>query len=209
MVEGGGFGPVDARLLGALDGVGLLGEWSYDYGTRVFRSSPGVSRAFALDPEEGERGLPVEVYERAIHPADVAWLRATRAAPPGLSGLRVTEIRVFDARGDERWIMVRGRFVLDAEDRPAFGYGVMLDVTDYNAGGERPFVAPAAPLVDPHFVLLEALAMAFRAARQLAQEGIERGCRALLFRAAELVGREAPPPHALAERDRERRRRLN
>lgn len=206
MGAGEELGRLDARLVAALEGIGLLGEWSYDYPSRVFRSSPGVSGAFAIAPEDGLRGQPVELYERAVHPDDVGWLRTTRSAPPGHSGLRVTELRVIDAAGRERWIMVRGRFVLDAEDLPAFGYGVMFDVTDYNAGGERPFVAPAAPLTDPHFVLLESLAMAFRASRQLAQGAIERGCRALLFRVAELVARQVRPSLMLDERDEPGRR---
>ncbi|RYB01626.1 hypothetical protein [Lichenibacterium ramalinae] len=178
-----------ARLLEALEGVGVLGEWSFDYATGMFRSSAAVSRAFDIAPDDGLHGLPVEVYERAIHPADVSWLRATRAAAPGWSGLRVTEIRVTDGAGRLRWIMVRGRFVLGDRGRPILGYGIMLDVTDYNDSGERPFVTPAAPFVDPLFVLLEALSIAYRASRQVAQAAIERGCRDLLFRTAELLGR--------------------
>lgn len=176
------------RLIEALEGIGVLGEWSLDYAAGIFRSSPGVSEAFGVSPEDGNRGLPVEVYERAVHPADVTWLRTTRAAPPGWSGLRVTELRVRDAAGGQRWIMVRGRFVLSPEGKPVLGYGVMLDVTDYNESGDRPFVTPAAPLVDPLFVLLESLSIAFRAARQISQTAIERACRDLLFRTAALLG---------------------
>lgn len=179
----------DARLMDALEGVGVLGEWSFDYGTGVFRSSASVSQAFAIAPDDGLQGVPVEVYERAIHPADVEWLRSTRAAAPGWSGLRVTEIRVVDAAGRLRWIMVRGRFLLGDRGRPVLGYGIMLDVTDYNDSGARPFVTPAAPFVDPLFVLLEALSIAYRASRQVAQAAIERGCRDLLFHTAALLGR--------------------
>ena len=194
------------RLVEALEGVGVLGEWSFDYAAGIFRSSPGVSEAFGVSPEDGDGGLPVEVYERAVHPADIAWLRATRATPPGWSGLRVTELRVRDAAGGQRWIMVRGRFVLSPDGKPAWGYGIMLDVTDYNESGERPFVAPAAPLVDPLFVLLEALSVAFRAARQISQSAIERGCRDLLFRTAALLGRshDEANPEDVADRRPER-----
>lgn len=198
----------DGRLIEALDGVGVLGEWSFDYRAQVFRSSPGISLAFGLSPEDGSRGQPVEVYERAVHPADVAWLRTTRAAAPGWSGLRVTEVRLRDGAGGQRWIMVRGRFILDEAGRPVLGYGIMLDVTDYNDSGERPFVAPAAPLVDPVFVLLEALSVAFRASRQIGQEVIERGCRALLFRTAALLG-QSQKVEALDEAAARRRKRLN
>lgn len=198
----------DARLVEALEGVGVLGEWSFDYGSGMFRSSAAVSQAFAIAPGDGLRGLPVEVYERAIHPADVSWLRSTRAAAPGWSGLRVTEIRVTDDAGRLRWIMVRGRFVLGDQGRPVLGYGIMLDVTDYNDSGERPFVTPAAPFVDPLFVLLEALSVAFRAARQVAQVAIERGCRELLFRTAELLGR-ARDEKLDEDTPAQRRKRLN
>jgi hypothetical protein len=196
------------RLVEALQGVGVLGEWSFDYAAGVFRSSPGVSEAFGVSPEDGDRGLPVEVYERAVHPADLAWLRTIRATPPGWSGLRVTELRVRDAAGGQRWLMVRGRFVLSADGRPAWGYGIMLDVTDYNESGERPFVTPAAPLVDPLFMLLETLSVAFRAARQISQSAIERGCRDLLFRTAALLGQshEEVDPEDIAAR---RPKRLN
>ncbi len=196
------------RLAEALDGIGVLGEWSFDYHTKLFRSSPGISRVFAVPPEDGSRGQPVEVYERAVHPGDVIWLRATRAAAPGWSGLRVTEIRVVDADGRQRWIMVRGRFIVDSEGRPSLGYGIMLDVTDYNDSGERPFVTPAAPLVDPLFVLLESLSVAFRAARQIAQTAIERACRTLLFRTAALLG-HADHATGVEDASAQRRRRLN
>lgn len=198
----------DASLLEALEGVGVLGEWSFDYATGVFRSSAAVSQAFAVEAADGLRGLPVELYERAIHPEDVSWLRSTRASAPGWSGLRVTEIRVIDGMGRLRWIMVRGRFVLGDRGRPVLGYGIMLDVTDYNDSGERPFVTPAAPFVDPLFVLLESLSVAYRASRQVAQEAIERGCRELLFRTAELLGR-ARNTSPDAETPEQRRRRLN
>ena len=198
----------DARLMDALEGVGVLGEWSFDYGTGIFRSSAAVSQAFAIAPGDGLQGQPVEVYERAIHPADVDWLRSTRAAAPGWSGLRVTEIRVVDDAGRLRWIMVRGRFVLGDRGRPVLGYGIMLDVTDYNDSGERPFVTPAAPFVDPLFVLLEALSIAYRASRQVAQSAIERGCRDLLFRTAELLGR-ARTQNLDEDTPAQRRKRLN
>ena len=167
-----------------------MGEWSFDYATQVFRSSPGISQCFGIDAGTGERGVPVEVYERAIHPDDVKWLRSTRAAPPGWSGLRVTEIRVIDTAGRERWLMVRGRFVLDENDRPLFGYGVMLDMTTYHQSGDRAFVNPAAPLSEPLVELLNALADAYRAARQIGLTAIERSCRALLFRSTRHLAHE-------------------
>ena len=178
------------RLIAALEGIGVLGEWSFDYASQVFRSSPAVSHAFAVDAEAGERGHPVEVYERAVHPDDVGWLRSTRAATPGWSGLRVTEMRVIGADGRERWIMVRGRFVVDEDDRLVLGYGVMLDLTDYNESGERPLVTPAAPLAHPVIVLLDALSTAYRAARQIALDAVVRSCRAMLFQAARHLARQ-------------------
>ena len=197
-----------ARLIGALEGIGVLGEWSFDYRTQVFRSSPAVSHAFAIDAQDGERGQPVEVYERAVHPDDLGWLRSTRAAAPGWSGLRVTEMRVIGADGRERWIMVRGRFMVDEDDRLAFGYGVILDLTDYNESGDRPLVAPAAPLAHPLIVLLDSLSTAYRAARQLALDAVERNCRALLFQATRHLARRDP---ALVAPDRsgEGRKRLH
>ncbi len=197
-----------ARLIGALEGIGVLGEWSFDYRSQVFRSSPAVSHAFAIGAQDGERGQPVEVYERAVHPDDVGWLRSTRAAVPGWSGLRVTEMRVIGADGRERWIMVRGRFVVDEDDRLVLGYGVILDLTDYNESGERPLVTPAAPLAHPVVVLLDSLSTAYRAARQIALDAVVRNCRALLFQAARHLARQDP---ALVAPDRagEGRKRLH
>lgn len=197
-----------ARLIGALEGIGVLGEWSFDYRTQVFRSSPAVSHAFAIDPEDGERGQPVEIYERAVHPDDVHWLRSTRAAVPGWSGLRVTELRVIGADGCERWIMVRGRFMVDEDDRLVLGYGVMLDMTDYNESGERPLVTPAAPLAHPLIVLLDSLSTACRAARQLVLDAVERSCRAMLFQAARHLARQ-DLARVAPERSAEARKRLH
>nr|WP_245218887.1 PAS domain-containing protein [Rubellimicrobium aerolatum] len=123
----------EQRFRFALDAAGGIGTWDWDVtGDRVFTSEQ-FARMYGLDPDRARAGLPVEEYVAGIHPDDrpEAARRIAEAVTTG--GDYQMEYRVQTRDGDVRWVIARGRCLLDAQARPVRFPGVTFDITERRA----------------------------------------------------------------------------
>lgn len=131
----------------ALDALDVIGRWDWDAATDCIRADAFVALLFNVMPDEGEAGLPLATYIDAIHAEDrqrvLALIR--RSAQDGSTYL--TEHRVISIDGRTRWVLARGRFVSDHNNRPLSGSGILVDITQMRMS-EGTFDQPGSHLVE-------------------------------------------------------------
>lgn len=117
----------DKRLNFAAASAGI-GLWQYDPRTNELWSSEHCRKMFGLP---ASKPLTTEVMLDAIHPNDrhVA-LASVRAATFGNLDHGVSEFRVADANGRERWIEVRGHTDVDRDGWVRVS-GIFRDISAY------------------------------------------------------------------------------
>jgi signal transduction histidine kinase len=115
------------RLSMALD-AGGLGAWEFDLNARTLEATPACKAVFGCD---ADAPLALQDLIAAIHPDDRA--QAQTVFRPGPQPGTDTEYRIAGGRRIE----LRGRLVLDADDRPSRVAGVVRDVSDRHQAKER------------------------------------------------------------------------
>lgn len=97
----------------ALDASDLIGRWEYDVVKDLAYADALVALVFNIDPEAMAAGIALDVYLSAVHPEDRERL-AGEIERSMETGLCCTfEYRVCSADGVVRWVLDRGRIVLD------------------------------------------------------------------------------------------------
>jgi PAS domain S-box-containing protein len=120
----------EARLNLALDASGVVGTWDWDVVADRVYADPRFATLFGGDSLWTTEGKPVAEYVNAIHPDDVARVKAaiergmTRGEP-----FR-EDYRLVQKDGSVRWIDARGRCQFDAAGAPTRFPGVAVDITD-------------------------------------------------------------------------------
>ena len=61
----------------------------------------------------------------------------------------LAEYRVVARNGTVRWLLSRGRTFQDPVGRPLRAGGILIDITEMRAGGDRPFLCSEASPIDP------------------------------------------------------------
>lgn len=123
----------EARLSMALTGGGL-GAWELDLGSGRLSATPMCKDHFG---HGAEAAFTYDDLAQGVHPDDRArqqdaFERATTArAPIGI------ECRSVGPDGTVRWIEIRGRTVLDEEERPVRLSGITRDVTERHEAKDR------------------------------------------------------------------------
>lgn len=104
-----------------------LGTWTLDLQTGRLVVSHAFKQILGL-----RAGLPLtrEHLVAAVHPHDRDKALAAMDVSSSEQKDHDTEFRVVTPSGETRWVLMRGRSHLDAEDRPLGIAGVVLDVTD-------------------------------------------------------------------------------
>jgi PAS domain S-box-containing protein len=116
----------DERTRFALDAAGI-GEWDFDFATRVVHTSPLHDRCFGY--REPVTGWNFERARAHVHPDDRAEFERTyREALTGEAELD-HEFRVRWQDGSEHWLWARGRRFADPQGRPARFTGIITDVS--------------------------------------------------------------------------------
>lgn len=117
----------DKRLNFAAASAGI-GLWQYDPRTNELWSSEHCRKMFGLT---ASRPLTTEVMLDAVHPNDrhVA-IASVRAATFGNLDHGVSEFRVADANGRDRWIEVRGHTDIDRDGSVRVS-GIFRDISAY------------------------------------------------------------------------------
>jgi PAS domain S-box-containing protein len=113
----------ETRLNLALDASGVVGTWDWDVVADRVYADPRFAALF------GE-GKPVVEYVNAIHPDDVARVKAAIDRGLTLGEPFREEYRLVQKDGSVRWIDARGRCQFDDAGAPTRFPGVAVDITD-------------------------------------------------------------------------------
>jgi PAS domain S-box-containing protein len=119
----------DARLrLDAAMDAGRIATWVYDIATdQVF--SDAMLREFYGVPGTDDRGDPLSLYLRAVHPDDLTRVNTLLRDASATSRSYEAEYRLL-TEGKERWVVARGRVEREGTGKAARLVGVVLDITD-------------------------------------------------------------------------------
>jgi len=120
----------DERLNFAAASAGI-GLWQYDPRADHLWSSEHCRAMFGLP---ADTPLTTEALINAVHPNDRRLaLAAVRAATFGHLDDAVSEFRVVDAKGHDRWLEARGRTSVDHHANSIRVSGIFRDITAYKA----------------------------------------------------------------------------
>ncbi|MEE7504951.1 PAS domain-containing protein [Methylobacterium mesophilicum] len=120
----------------ALDSADMIGHWSWDPATDRVRVDALVALLFKVDPIEAEAGIPLAIYEGAIHADDRARVVGVDRRSVAAGNSYIAEYRVISVDGRTRWILARGRFTRLSAGRPKGGRGILADITGLRARAE-------------------------------------------------------------------------
>ena len=140
--------PLD-RLHAALDASCVVGTWDWDIVRNTMVYDAGAARLLTGDAALAEREIEGEDSIAAVHPADHAWLREHVGRAVMAGGLMLAEYRVIAEDGEIRWLLSRGRTYHDAGGRPVRSRGIIIDITEMRAGGDRYVMLGAVGREDP------------------------------------------------------------
>jgi hypothetical protein len=113
----------------ALDALDVIGRWEWDAATDLVRSDAFVALLFNVDPEEAETGVPIAIYQAAIHVEDRGRVVELIKRSSQEGSAHLIEYRVISADGRTRWVLTRGRFSTDHTGRTLSGGGILIDIT--------------------------------------------------------------------------------
>lgn len=144
-----GCGEASDRLRAALDASCVVGTWAWDIVRGTMMYDAGAAQLLTGDPSLADTEISGPETMAAVHPDDHPWLldhvqRAVRAG-----GLVLAEYRVVARDGTVRWLLSRGRTFQDPVGRPLRAGGILIDITEMRAGGDRPFLCSEASPIDP------------------------------------------------------------
>lgn len=185
----------------ALDRRETPGFWSWDAQRDCVWADTSVALLFNLDPEEAEAGLPLSVFASHIHPTDQPRVLALFRSDRREDGGGAVEYRVRGADGGLRLVLFRGRFTYDHLGRPLSGRGIIVDISDLQAGDADRAPAGMFDAAPPTVLLDQAAAAAiaaFQAIGALNDPGLTVRAEALLFE----IGRKLALQEATDERNR-------
>lgn len=105
-----------------------LGTWAADLSSGKAVHDERYCAMLGYTPEE--YGQTIDAWRSRIHPDDLAVVNAiTRAHETGDTSLLEMEFRLKHKQGHWVWVLVRGKAVFDANDRPVHATGTIQDIT--------------------------------------------------------------------------------
>ncbi|WP_225890091.1 PAS domain S-box protein [Indioceanicola profundi] len=125
------------RIELALNSGAIVGTWVWDIQADRLTADERFAHAFALDPKQCQKGLPLNAVTDSIHPGDKARVEALIAAALEQGGSFSAEYRVLQPNGLCRWIEASGRCDLDSNGRPLRFPGVLIDIEHRKQAEDR------------------------------------------------------------------------
>jgi PAS domain S-box-containing protein len=126
----------EERLSLALSGSDLVGTWDWNVTENLIAADDRTARLYNIDPLHAGLGVPVERFLDAIHPDDVARVRADIEHVLNHGGDYRSEYRVTGADGVMRWVVASGRPRLGPSGRAERFPGLLVDVSEQRRAAE-------------------------------------------------------------------------
>jgi hypothetical protein len=145
----------------------MIGRWDWDIPNDRLYADALVALLFNVDPVAAEVGAPLSAFINGLHPEDRDRTRHLIATSAAAGRSYVAEYRVRSADGLTRWVLARGRFILDHTGRPLRGIGLLIDITQSKhdeaayvsetaSSSDHPLERAAEHLLSAHQALQEA-----------------------------------------------------
>ncbi len=116
------------RLNSAL-AAGLIGTWSWDIVNDRLSADEFTANMFSIEPGAAAKGLPAEVYLRAVMEEDQAGVADALAHAIESCGYYDIEYRVPQSDGELCWLQAKGRVEGDAAGDALHFHGAVIDIT--------------------------------------------------------------------------------
>jgi PAS domain S-box-containing protein len=107
-----------------------IAAWDYDIRRDVIQADAHLARFFGLAHESLLKDAPLEAFIAGCHPDDQEAVRKSFALAFADSDEWRSEHRIAQSAGGWRWVISRGQIERDAEGRPLFMHGVLVDISD-------------------------------------------------------------------------------
>ena len=150
-----------------------VGTWDWDITTDMVRAGGRFAELYGVDAELAKAGAPIALFMRNIYSGDQA--RVGREIARAVETRRefISEYRLVQADGSNRWVAARGRCICDDGGKPVRFPGLVIDITERKQAEAR---SEALLALDRRFGSLDAPAdLAFAAAEMLGRTlGVSR-----------------------------------
>jgi PAS domain S-box-containing protein len=103
------------------------GSWAWDFQTHLHIWSAELWALYGIDPEGQVPSY--ELWRSTLHPDDLERVEKLVQESAYTGGELHAEWRVCNHQGNERWLMVRGSTISNAQGKPAKMVGIVIDVT--------------------------------------------------------------------------------
>jgi len=123
----------EERLQLALGGSHSIGIWDWNVGTNVVTADARFARLYGVQPDEAQRGAPIERFFGNIDPADRTSLEGAIARALATGEPFAEEYRLRDAEGEMRWVAAEGRAILDENGNAVRFPGIVFDISERKA----------------------------------------------------------------------------
>jgi PAS domain S-box-containing protein len=120
----------EERFRFALEAAGGIGTWDWDVAADRVYASPHFAEMYGLDPMAATGGLPLAEYVAGLHPDDRERIGRLMEEAVRTGGEYRAEYRTLGRDGEMRWVVARGRCLLDEAGKPRRFPGVTFDITD-------------------------------------------------------------------------------
>ena len=127
----------EERLNLALSSGRGIGAWDWDVVHDRVVADERFARLYGVDPQRAKSGSPIAEFFGAIHPDDVARVRAGIDEALRTGAPFSEEYRLRRPDGVERWVFAEGRCARSVDGRPLRFPGVSFDITDRKVNEAR------------------------------------------------------------------------
>jgi PAS domain S-box-containing protein len=118
-----------ARLISTL-AAGSIGTWTWDIVNDRLTADEFTARMFSIEPDAAAKGLPVEIYLRAVMLEDQPVVADRLGCAIKSCGYYDVEYRVRSADGELRWLQAKGRVEGGLAGEALYFHGAVLDITE-------------------------------------------------------------------------------
>jgi hypothetical protein len=172
----------------------MIGRWDWDIPNDRVYADALVALLFNVDPVSAEAGAPLNAFINGLHPEDQDRTRQLIANSAATGRSYVAEYRVRSADGRTRWVLARGRFILDHVGRPLRGSGLLIDITQ-SKHDETAYVSDTSPSSDhPLEQAAEHLLAAHQALQNTSEPLLHRMSEMLLLEVGRRLSRPQSDP---------------